>query len=268
MSRNQRGSEMEILTFSPEQFKSFVLILVRISIVLFMFPILGAGIWPNMVKAGLALTITIVLFPVVRLDHTLFPETTLGGARLIVSELVLGLIIGLTVHLLFAAVQLAGQLVGFQMGFAIANVLDPESGVQSPVLAQMGSWVASLIFLLLNGHHVLLNTLAESFDVVQVGSLWLGDGLFHKMLELSGDMFTMAVKLGAPAIAALLMTSAAFGIVSKVVPQMNILIAAFPVTIVMGLFFFGVCLEALLYFMRQYVAGFGNMLRTIMALML
>jgi flagellar biosynthetic protein FliR len=78
----------------------------------------------------------------------------------------------------------------------------------------------------------------------------------------------MAVKLGAPAIAALLMTSAAFGILARVVPQMNILIAAFPVKIVVGLFFFGVCLEALLYFVRHYVAGFEGMLKTIMGLML
>ena len=259
---------MDILTLSPEQFKSFVLILIRISVVLFMFPIIGGGIWPNLVKAGLALMISIVLFPVVQPDPTLFPETILGGARLILSELILGLIIGLTVRLFFTAVQLAGQLVGFQMGFAIANVLDPESGAQGPILAQMGYWVACLIFLLLNGHHVLLRTLADSFAVVKVGSLVLSDGLFHKMLEASGDMVTMAVKLGAPAIAALLMTSAAFGILAKVVPQMNILIAAFPVKIVVGLFFFGICLEAVVYFMRHYVAGFEGMLRTLMHLML
>ena len=259
---------MEILTFSPEQFKSFVLILIRISIVLFMFPILGSGIWPNLLKAGAALMISIVLFPVVQPDPALFPETTLGGAGLIVSEFVLGLIIGLAVRLFLSAVQLAGQLVGFQMGFAIANVLDPDSGNQGPILAQMGYWVASLVFILLDGHHILLSTLADSFAVVKVGSLGFSDGLFHKMLEISGDMFTIAVKLGAPAIAALLMTSAAFGILAKVVPQMNILIAAFPVKIVVGLFFFGVCLEALLYFVRHYVAGFEGTLKTIMGLML
>jgi len=259
---------MEILSLSPEQFKSFVLILIRISIVLFVFPIFGSGMWPNLVKAGLALIMSIILLPVVHPDPTLFPETVLGGVYLILSELIFGLIIALTVRLLFTTVQLAGQLVGFQMGFAIANVLDPESGGQGPILAQIGYWVAVLIFLLLNGHHVVLNTLVESFAVVEVGSLGLSDGLFHKMLELSGDMFTMAVKIGAPAIAALLMTSAAFGIVAKVVPQMNVLIAAFPVKIVIGLFFFGFCLEALLYFMRHYVAEFEGMLRTIMNLML
>ena len=256
---------MEILSLSPEQFKSFVLILIRTSIILFMFPIFGTSLLPNLAKAGLALMISIFLFPVVQPDPRLFPQSLLSGVHLILSELVLGLVIGLTVRLLFAAVQLGGQLVGFQMGFAIANVLDPE-GVQGSILAQMGYWIAVLVFLLLNGHHILLNTLAESFSVIEVGSMGFRQGLFHKILEVSGDMFAMAIKLGAPAIAVLLFTSAAFGIIAKVVPQMHILIVAFPLKIMVGLFFFGLSLEILLYIMKQHLAGFEGMLRIILGL--
>jgi flagellar biosynthetic protein FliR len=79
-------------------------------------------------------------------------------------------------------------------------------------------------------------------------------------------MFAMAIRIGAPAIAALLFASAAFGIIAKIVPQMNILIVAFPVKIVVGLFFFGISLEILLYFTKQYVVGLEGMLKTIMAL--
>ncbi|NVM23037.1 MAG: flagellar biosynthetic protein FliR [Desulfobacterales bacterium] len=257
---------MDFVSFSPEQFESFVLILVRISVVLFMLPIFGSVMLPNFIKAGLALVISIVLFPVVRPDPMLFPKGLLGSANLILSEVILGLIIGLTIRLFFAAIQLAGQLVGFQMGFAIASVLDPESGAQGSILSQMGYWIAILIFLLLDGHHVLLRTLADSFSMIEVGSLSLREGLFHKILEASGDMFAMAVKVGAPAIAALLFTSAAFGIVARTVPQINVLIMAFPLKIVVGLFFFGFSLDLLLYFMKQYVAGFAGTLRIIMGL--
>lgn len=257
---------MDLLGLSPEEFKSLVLILIRISIVLFLLPIFGGRMLPNPVKAGLALMITIVLFPVIRPDPKLFPEGLLGVVNLILAELVLGLVIGLTIRLFFAAIQLAGQLIGFQMGFAIANVLDPESGAQGSILAQMGYWIAILIFLLLDGHHVLLRALADSFSIIEVGSLGLSKGLFHKMLEASGDMFAVAIKVGAPAIAALLLTSAAFGIIAKVVPQMNILIVAFPLKIVVGLFFFGLSLEVLLYCMQQYLVGFEGMLKVIMGL--
>jgi len=258
---------MDILGLSQEQFKCLILILLRVSIILFMFPFFGGMMVPKPVKAGLALMITIVLFPIVRPDPRLFPENLVGSINLILSELVLGLIIGLTIRLFFAAIQLGGQLIGFQMGFAIANVLDPESGTQGSILAQLGYWVALLCFLILDGHHVLLETLANSFSVIKMGSLGIGVGIFNRISEVSGDMFAMAIKIGAPAIAALLLTSAAFGIIAKVVPQVNILIVAFPIKIVVGLFFFGISLQILLHFTRQYVTGFEGMLTVIMRLM-
>jgi flagellar biosynthetic protein FliR len=258
---------MDLLGLSPEEFKSFILILVRISVVLFMFPVFSGIMVPPSVKAGLALMVTIVLFPVVQPDPALFPGTLLESVTLILSELVFGLIIGLTVRLFFGAIQLGGQLIGFQMGFAIANVLDPETGTQGSILAQFGYWIAVLLFLILNGHHVLLQTLAGSFSVIRVGSLGLGEGIFESIIDGAGDMFALGVKVGAPAIAALLLTSAAFGIVAKVVPQVNILIVAFPLKIAVGLFFFGVSLQVLLYFMKHYVGGFDGMLTVMMRLM-
>jgi len=258
---------MDILGLSQEQFKCLILILLRVSIILFMFPVFGGMMVPKPVKAGLALMITIVLFPIVRPDPRLFPESLVGSINLILSELVLGLIIGLTIRLFFAAIQLGGQLIGFQMGFAIANVLDPESGTQGSILAQLGYWVALLCFLILDGHHVLLETLANSFSIIKMGSLGIGAGIFNRISEVSGDMFAMAIKIGAPAIAALLLTSAAFGIIARVVPQVNVLIVAFPIKIVVGLFFFGISLQILLHFTRQYVTGFEGMLTVIMRLM-
>ncbi|MBW2317510.1 MAG: flagellar biosynthetic protein FliR [Deltaproteobacteria bacterium] len=258
---------MDILGLSQEQFKCLILILLRVSIILFMFPVFGGMMVPKPVKAGLALMITIVLFPIVRPDPRLFPESLVGSINLILSELVLGLIIGLTIRLFFAAIQLSGQLIGFQMGFAIANVLDPESGTQGSILAQLGYWVALLCFLILDGHHVLLETLANSFSIIKMGSLGIGAGIFNRISEVSGDMFAMAIKIGAPAIAALLLTSAAFGIIARVVPQVNVLIVAFPIKIVVGLFFFGISLQILLHFTRQYVTGFEGMLTVIMRLM-
>ncbi|MBW2266052.1 MAG: flagellar biosynthetic protein FliR, partial [Deltaproteobacteria bacterium] len=135
------------------------------------------------------------------------------------------------------------------------------------ILAQLGYWVALLCFLILDGHHVLLETLANSFSIIKMGSLGIGAGIFNRISEVSGDMFAMAIKIGAPAIAALLLTSAAFGIIARVVPQVNVLIVAFPIKIVVGLFFFGISLQILLHFTRQYVTGFEGMLTVIMRLM-
>jgi flagellar biosynthetic protein FliR len=153
------------------------------------------------------------------------------------------------------------------MGFAIINVLDPQTGVQASIIAQFGYWVAILIFLILNGHHLLLKALKESFDIINVGSIGFSEGLFKTVVDASSHMFLLAIKIGAPAIAALLFVSAAFGICAKFTPQMNILIVAFPIKIVVGLIFFGLSLEILLRIIKGYLGNFDTALINIMNLM-
>jgi flagellar biosynthetic protein FliR len=153
-----------------------------------------------------------------------------------------------------------GQMVGFQTGFAITNIIDPQSGAQISILANMAYLVAMIFFLLLNGHHILLSAVRESFEIIPVGSLGLNLEMFNKIMPVYGDMFAIAVKIGAPAIAALLFTNLAFGLIVKFIPQMNIMIVAFPVQITIGLLFFGVSLNVLLRFMESYLKDLGPML--------
>ncbi len=258
---------MDLLTFSPEQIKAFILIFIRVSIVLFLLPIFGSNIVQMRLKAGLALIIAVILCSVIKPDINLFPETLLSAVNLILSECVIGMIIGLMIRMFFSAVQLAGQLIGFQMGFAIINVLDPQTGTQASIIAQFGYWIVVLVFLLLNGHHLLLNGLKESFDIINVGSIRLSQGLFQTVIDTASRMFVLAIKIGAPAIAALLFVSAAFGICAKFAPQMNILIVAFPIKIVVGLIFFGLSLQILLRVTKGYIGNFDTLLINIMNLM-
>ena len=258
---------MELLNFSPDHVKNFILILIRVSVVIFFFPLFGSRMLPVLVKTGLAMVLSLVFLPVVSLDPGLFPQSPMQGVILAVSELIMGLILGLTVNLFFAAIQLAGKMVGFQMGFAIVNVLDPQSGMQVSIIDQIGYWVALLTFLGLNGHHMLISALADSFRLVRLGSLTLQPGLFTSVLSMSGDIFSIAVKIGAPAFAALLFTSAAFGISAKFAPQMNILIAAFPVKIVVGLLFFGLSLQIIVHISRSFLGAYPRVLLSLLSWM-
>jgi len=153
-----------------------------------------------------------------------------------------------------------GQTVGFQTSFAITNIIDPQSGAQISILANLAYLVAMIFFLLLNGHHILLSAVRESFEIIHVGSLGLNVEMFNKIVPIYGDMFAIAVKIGAPAIAALLFTNLAFGLIVKFIPQMNIMIVAFPVQIIIGLLFFGVSLNVVLIFMEAYLKNLGHML--------
>ena len=251
---------MEIFTITYEEYKAFFLILIRVSAILVMFPFFSARVIPSIIKAGLALTITIIMFPVINTKLVEFPGTLLGMAQVILTEAIIGMILGLMVQIFFEGVRIMGQMVGFQTGFAITNVLDPQSGIQVSIFANTAYLCAIILFLLLNGHHILLNAVKDSFDIITVGSSGLNVGMLKKMTKLSGDMFLIAVKIGAPPIAALLFTNVAFGLITKLMPQMNIMIVAFPVQICIGLFFFGISLSVLLEFMKRYVEGLGPLL--------
>ncbi len=245
---------MELLNFSPDQFRLFLLVLVRVSVVLYLFPIFSSTLIPATVKAGLALALTLVLVPVVSVDIGRFPETVPGVGMLLVCELFLGMVLGLTVRLFLAAVELAGQLVGFQMGFSIINVLDPQTGSQVSIMGQIGNLVVLVVFLAINGHHVLIRGLVESFTAVNAGTITLQQGFFDQMIFLSGRMFVLGIQMGSPAIVAVLFCDAAFGITAKFVPQMNILIAGFPVKIAVGLSFFGLSLFVIERLAKTFVS--------------
>jgi len=258
--RAKKRKVMDILSISYQEYKAFYLVLIRVSVILVMFPFFSARVIPNLTKAGLALVITIVLFPVIHNKMVEFPGTLLGIAQLILSEIIIGMTLGILVQIFFEGVRMMGQMVGFQTGFAITNVLDPQSGIQVSIFANMAYLMAIVLFLLLNGHHILLNALRDSFDIINVGSLSLNVGMLKKMTKISGEMFVIAVRIGAPPIAALLFTNVAFGLITKLMPQMNIMIVAFPVQICIGLFFFGISLNVLLRFTERYIEGLAPML--------
>lgn len=250
----------DIFNIGAADFKAFLLILIRVSSLLFMFPFFEANMIPVLVKAGLAFITALVLLPVVQIPTATFPATPGGIVLLVASELIVGMTLGLLVKIFFEGVQMMGQMVGFQTGFAITNIIDPQSGVQVSIMANLAYWVAILVFLLINGHHLLLQGVRDSFALLPPGSLRLNAQMLPHMIRATGEMFVIALKIGAPAMAALLFTKVIFGVITKFIPQMNIMIVAFPVQVFVGLVFFGISLNLLLVFTRRYVEGLAPLM--------
>ncbi|MFH0730497.1 MAG: flagellar biosynthetic protein FliR [Pseudomonadota bacterium] len=255
---------MEFLNFSTDQFKVFLLILVRISVVLYLFPVFSSTMIPGPVKAGLSLVMALALFPAITVNPALFPRNVPELLVLGLSELFVGLVLSLAIRLFLSAVELAGGLIGVQMGFAIINVLDPQTGSQVDIIGQIGSLVVLTLFLALNGHHALIEGLVESFRTVEIGRISLHKGLLLVVFSQVTDMFVIGVKMGAPAIVALLFTNAGFGIIAKFVPQMNILMAAFPVQIIVGLTFLGLLLPILVIVTQTYLTQLPSLLTSLL----
>ncbi len=233
------------------QLQIFFLIFLRVGAIMMFIPVFDSRNIPVLFKAGLAFSVSILLFPILKLNDIPFITSIIPFGIGVIGEIMMGAVIGLSVRLIFAGIQLAGQLAGFQMGLAIANVMDPVTSAQISIIAQLNNLMAMLIFLTINAHHMFLRALAESFRLIPPFDVQFSNSLIEHLISLSGNMFIIAIKVGAPVIVALLLTNVAFGLIARTVPQMNIFLVAMPIQIVVGLLFLAFALPYLLLFFRQ-----------------
>lgn len=257
---------MATLTVDLDQIQLFLLVFVRVAAILMTLPVFSGNAVPPPFKIGLALAVSLVLFPLL---PPLPAPAVVGPVALalgVAREIALGAGIGLVIKVFFAGVQLAGQTIGYQMGMAIANVMDPATAAQVPILAQFNNLIAVLIFLVINAHHWFIRALAESFHRIPLTGFGFGPAFFEQLIRISAEMFLVAVKIGAPVIVALLLTSVALGLVARTVPQMNIFIVAMPLKIVIGLIFLGICLPHMATFLRQLFVHMYGSVQALMAL--
>jgi len=250
-----------------DQIQLFFLILLRVAAMLASMPIIGGRGVPMSIKAALALAVSLALFPILALTPVPVIDHWLSLAIGVGAEVLLGISIGLLIQLLFSGVQIAGQIAGYQMGLAIANIMDPASSMQIPILAQAYNLVAMLLFLTLNAHHWFFFSLADSFRLIPPLQFKLSASLIQYMMETGGAMFVVALKIGAPVIVVLILTSVAFGLVARTVPQVNIFIVAMPLKIVIGLLFAAFSLPYLQQFLTAMFDGFGAALTTLLKVM-
>jgi flagellar biosynthetic protein FliR len=249
-----------------EQIQLFLLVFVRISAVIALTPVLGDRSVPLRVKGGLSLLMASLIFPFVKADLSAMGFDLFSLFFRMASEVLIGIVIGFAARLLFASVQLAGQLVGFQMGFAIVNVIDHNSG-QVSIIAEFLYLVALLLFLTVNGHHLFLSAMADSFRAIPPLGFHMTGELLQTMLRLMKDLFDVAIRMGAPIIAMLFFVSVGLGLVARTVPQINIFIVGFPLQIAIGLVGLGLMLPFFVMTAGRCFAGLENSVHTLIRLM-
>jgi flagellar biosynthetic protein FliR len=249
---------MVSLNISLPQLQLFFLVFLRVGAILMSIPIFDSRGIPVFFKIALAFATGMVLFPLLKLDVVPVTSDLFTFGIIVAGEIFLGLAIGFSVKLIFAGIQLAGQLAGYQMGLAIANVMDPATSEQVPLLAQFYNLISLLVFLSINAHYWFIKALTESFRLVPPLNVNFGSSLMEQLIRLSGNMFVIAVQVGAPVIAAMLLTSVAFGLVARTVPQMNVFIVAMPLKIGVGLLFIGFGLPYFSAFLKNIFSNLGQ----------
>jgi flagellar biosynthetic protein FliR len=217
-----------------DNFETFFFVFVRVMAIFMMIPFFGGRTVPVQVKLGLAVVIGLLVAPTVA-GPVAIPDSALGISYLVFKELLIGFTLGLIAKFVFTAFEIAGQIAGIQMGFSVANVIDPHTSGQLSVLAQFYNIMGILIFFSLNVHLVFISAIKESFDLVGPFSFALSGAMMDGILAMSADMFKVALKLSAPISVAILLANIAMGVLARTVPQLNIFVVGFPVTITLGL---------------------------------
>lgn len=257
---------MNFFGFSPNEMLSFFLTLFRISVVLFVLPFFGSTSIPKTVKASILLVLSLALWPQLSFPGAMMPAHPLGLVLMIFGELILGLIIGLIVQFLFAAVQFGGQIIGFQMGFAMVNVVDPITGVSNAVTAHFLYMCTMLTFLVLNGHLQLINAVGLSFQYIPPGGLLITPGLANHILEYSNLMFTLAIQIAAPVMAALFLVDLSLALIARAAPQMHVLILGFPIKISVGFYFLAFIFTLMTVYVGDFIREMGPFYESMMKL--
>lgn len=190
---------------------------------------------PARVKLAIAVALSLALAPLVRPDATV-EVFSLQGFGLVAEQTLIGLALGFSLRLVFTALEVGGQQLAQLMGLGFASLVDPQTGVDVPVISHFYTLLATLVFLGIDGHLVVVEVLAESFRVMPVGGAGLAAVTMRDLAVQAGWVFTAAVAIALPATVALLTVNVAFGVMSRAAPQLNILAVGFPVTLVLGLF--------------------------------
>ncbi|MBW8364524.1 MAG: flagellar biosynthetic protein FliR [Rhizobium sp.] len=233
---------------------SFIWPLTRILGLIMLAPVFGHSSVPRRVKIGLGVFIALIIAPTL----PPMPDVGLGswyGLFILIQQLLIGMAIGFIMRVVFAAVEAAGEIVGLQMGLGFASFFDPQSAGQTIVISQFFNLLASLLFLAVNAHLLLLGILVESFKSLPISPQPLSAAGFYSVANYGSVVFSVGLQLALPLIAILLMTNLALGILTRSAPQLNIFAIGFPITLGVGLIALDITLP---YFTPQFEHMFRN----------
>jgi flagellar biosynthetic protein FliR len=181
-------------------------------------------------KVGFAMVVAFLLVNVVPVTQPLGTDPYLL-ALLIGKEAMIGFVIGFVVRLMVVAVQAAGEIISLQSGFAFARVVDPGFGQQTTVLDQFHYLLAMMIFFAMDAHHMLIAALVRTFQELPLGAASFSEGTLGYLVASTGKVFALGLRIGAPVIVALLLIEVSLGLLSRLIPQMNIFVEGLPLKV-------------------------------------
>lgn len=237
----------------------------RISSFLVLVPVLGARLVPTRVRLGLALVLTMAIYPILP-DMPMIEALGIQTFLIILDQVLIGTTLGFIVFITMQIFILAGQIISMQMGLGFASMVDPANGVSVAVLSQWYQVLVILVYLAIDGHLITLGIVVESFQTLPVGAgLFVVDS-WRMLADLGSWLFRASLMLALPAVAALLLVNLAFGVMTRAAPQLNVFALGFPVTMLGGLVIIWVSYSAAAPLVDQYLNIHVTLMKSLMGL--
>lgn len=210
-----------------DKFILFTLVFIRVSGLTMTAPIYGSKDVPMRVRALLALSLALLIMPSQWNAAAVYPGDTLSYLVLIGGELVVGTCLGLGITIIFYGIELAGEIIGYVGGLMIAEAYDPSSDTNTPILSRLLYLVSLSIFVCIGGHRLVMAGLLDTFQTIPPGCGVFTRSITEAFVTLMTQSFSLGIRAAAPATLALLLATLVLGLISRTVPQLNVLILGF-----------------------------------------
>lgn len=223
----------------------FALILFRLTAFIISCAVIGSPQVPTNMKVLLSIVLAVLLFPLVQ-KHSFDPSFVNSHfITLAAREMLVGLSLGFLTRLFFFAVSMTGDLIAVSIGLSSSQLFNPMTGSTGTSLEQFFTVIATLVFLTINGHHLLISGIFESFQLIPMTNFNFNVGALGEAVQYGQDLLLITLKMVAPVMISVLAVNLAMGILGRAVPQMNVLVTSMPITIGVGLIILFVCLPLL-----------------------
>jgi len=217
---------------------------VRISAMMLAAPVFGARMMPVRIRIVLAFALSVLTTPLLPTVPAVDP-ISFSAAAILVQQVIIGIAMGLIIQMVFQALVIAGESIASTMGLGFARMMDPANGVQVPVISQFFVVMATLLFVTLNGHLLLIQLVLRSFDIIPIAESGLSMPGFRTVVSWGSQMFIGGLMVALPAVTALLIVNISMGVVTRAAPQLNIFAVGFPLMILLGFIFISASLPGI-----------------------
>jgi flagellar biosynthetic protein FliR len=209
---------------------TFLLVLSRTSGLVMSAPIFGTNDIPTRVRAFLAVALAVLVMPLQAGRYATMPQTPIDLTILLVSELLIGLVLGLGIALLFSGIQIAGQAISQLAGVQLADVINPTFDGNTPIFAQILFYVTLAVFVVTGGHRQVMEALLDTFSTMPPGKATIPAATIDAFTNLVTQSFVLGIRAAAPTMTALLLATLVLGLLSRTVPQLNLMAVGFGVS--------------------------------------